>query len=237
MSKPDAVRLREDGMALLGRTIAVHSHDVINAFNVISEMAGLQLDLLQEAAGGEPVDLVELEKICRQIRSYARSGDATVRSLNWVAHRFDDVNPEVEVGQTLAKAVTAAGHLLSVRRVSIALEAPDEQAFARVDPFLLAYAILLGLETLTFKSPRDKTVTVGWQPVPQGIEIAIESGEPVEPPLDREAVRARFELLLRELGGAIETLEGDARGERLVLTIPASRTPAGGVSETGKEVR
>jgi hypothetical protein len=224
MNELGARALRDAGLAFLGKLIAVQSHEVTNAFSVINEMAGLEQDILADAAKGQPVDLLELESVCQKIRKHVRRGEAAVRSINWMAHTVDQTSAVIDLNQTLPRIVSVAEHWLSVRRARFVLDLPETGTSLETRPFFLAFAVLLGIDAVTPRSPGDQTISVGYAGC-GGVTLTIANDDrgPIDP-ADEPPLRT-LSSLAAALGGELRQRPNGGAGNRVELFIPDKRPP------------
>jgi hypothetical protein len=226
MSELKDSALRDAGLAFLGRITAVLSHEVTNAFSVINEMAGLELDILGDAAKGQPPDLLEIERVCQKIRKHVRRGEAAVRSINWMAHSVDRTSAVIDLNQTLTRIVSVAERWLSVRRASFALDVPEAGASLETRPFFLAFAVLLGLDAVTPRSSDEQTISIGYAEGDGGAVLTIDNGDRGDiSPADDDKTLRTLSSLMTALGGQLRRRPGEGAGGRVELFIPATRRP------------
>jgi uncharacterized protein YjiS (DUF1127 family) len=223
MHELDAEQLRDAGLALVGKIVAVHSHEVTNAFSVINEMAGLQLDILKDAAKGDPVDLLELESVSKKIRHHVRRGEATVRSINWLAHSVEQISQVFDVSETLEKIISVAEHWMTRRRARFALELPEESTRLEARLFTFAIAVFLAIDVVTPTSSGDQEISVGYTNVKGGLELTVASdgGESSIP--EAEANLNILKSLMKALGGELRQPLDFGPADRVVLFVPSQR--------------
>jgi len=110
-------------ISFFGAIIAGQSHELTNVFNIINELAGLQLDLLRAEEQGLPVNLARLQEVAGRIQHQVQRGETITRNINRFAHSVDDEQATVEVAELLefvvelyARKAAMANATLSVVR-------------------------------------------------------------------------------------------------------------------------
>ena len=213
--------LRDAGLAFWGQVISVQTHEVTNAFSVINEMAGLQWDILRDAASGESVDLYELESICDKIRGHVRRGDAVVRSINWIAHSVDHLRGPIEVNDALTKIALVAESWLRRRRAVVDLRLPPASTTIEARPFFFVFSVLLGIDVVTGKMG-EKTIAVDGHFQDECLALSIANlNELTLAETDNRKIET-LSSLLTAMGGRFR-LSTNAKGasiERVDLRIP-----------------
>jgi len=211
--------LREEGLAFFGRTTAGQSHEVTNVLNVINELAGLQLDLLQAAAAGAVPQLGRLAELAGKIQQQVDRGETIVRFVNRLAHTVDLEVALFDLKELLGLVLFLAGRPARLAQTELVADLPQETIAVENNPFCVQQAVSV-LVDLALRSARDRRlVTVSFRLRDPGAEIGVESGDPVVDPEQRLLPLAR--LLAEEIGATL-TAVPDPAGElhRLALFLP-----------------
>ncbi len=216
------VALRDAGLAFMGKVVAAQTHEVTNAFSVINEMAGLQQDILQDAARGEPLDLLELERVSGKIREHVRRGDAVVRSINWIAHSADRLSAAFAVNEALERAVAAAEHWMRRRRARFALSLPEEGARLETRPFFFVYAVLLAADIVTPPAAGDQEISVSYTRDGDGITLVIANVGAGSSKIEATNLK-KLNALVEAMGGALRRPRDGGPAERIVIIVPHGR--------------
>jgi hypothetical protein len=238
MSELGAEALRDAGLAFLGRIVAIQSHEVTNAFSVINEIAGLQWDILQDTAKGEPVDLLELETTCEKIRAHVRRGQDTIKSINWIAHSVDEVTATIDINLALKKTTQVAEHWMRRRRAHFVLELPSSSEQVETRPFFFAYAVLLGMDLVAPESVGEQTITVACTKADGGVALAIEgSVEPTSTSTAKQGNKiATLTSLVKAIGGELrQPKTSTSTGKRIAFLIPTETDQRGREDKNTKE--
>ena len=217
-------QLHDAGLAFTGKIIAAQTHEVTNALNVINELTGLQLDILQEATNGQAVDVLEIEQICAQIRQHVQRGQKTVKCINWLAHRFDHPIAVFNINELLSQIIDVAEQWAKLSRANFVLDLPGTGISLEIRPFFLIYALFLCIDTVTSGKRGDQTISVEHTIAEENLVITF-TNETFELSLsDNKNNAAMLHSLLSELGGRAEVIEGRETIERIVLLIPHQKT-------------
>lgn len=226
--------LREQGLAFFGRTTAGQSHDVTNVLNVINELAGLQLDLLQAAAAGSAPRLDRLAELADKIQQQVQRGETIVRFVNRFAHSVDVDEAVFDLKELLGMVLFLAGRPARLERTELEAELMEETIVVENNPFCVQQAVSVLID-LSLRAAADRRrVTVSCRLRDGAAEVEVASDDPVVEPDPRLLELA---LVLAEEIGATLTAEPDATGElhRFVLLLPRHRDAgdrAGGFATT-----
>lgn len=216
--------LREQGLAFFGRTTAGQSHEVTNVLNVINELAGLQLDLLQAAAAGATPRLERLAELADKIQQQVHRGETIVRFVNRFAHSVDLDVAVFDLKELLGMVLFLAGRPARLSRTGLEAELPDETIVIENNPFCVQQAVSVLIDLALRSAADHRRVTVSYRLREGGAEVAVASDDPVVGPDPRLLELA---ALLAEETGATLTADPDASGElhRFVLLLPRHRDP------------
>jgi hypothetical protein len=221
MHEQSAEALRDAGLAFLGKMVAIQSHEATNAFSVINEMAGLQGDILEDAARGRNIDLLEIEDTCKKIREHVQRGQDAIKSINWIAHTVDQLNETIDLAEALKKAVAVANHWLQMRRAHVRLDTPTPGVHLETRPFFLAFAVLLSADAVAQKSTGEQTVTIGFSKLDAGVDITIEGTAEPKPKADWESPLSTLKALMKSMGGQVKPSRPHASSaNRVIFWIP-----------------
>jgi len=224
MDRPgDAAKtLREQGLAFFGRTTAGQSHEVTNVLNVINELAGLQLDLLEAAAAGGALRLERLAELADKIQRQVARGETIVRFVNRFAHSVDVDEAVFDLGELLPLVVFLCGRPARLARTELEADLPQEPVVVESSPFGVQQAVSLLVDLALRSAAERRRVTVSCHPGDAAVEVRVASDDPVA---ELEPAQLELARLLAEQIGAAVTAEPDEAGElhRLVLRLPRHR--------------
>jgi hypothetical protein len=214
--------LQDVSLAFLGEIVAVQSHEVTNAFSVINELAGLQLDIVRDTAKGQPLDPLELESISEKIRQHVRRGEATIRSINWIAHRVDNTSAILDINDTLSKIIAIAKHRTRLRTVRFVLELPEESARLKAHPFFFTFAVFLGIDAVSQVSSGNQMISLGYLAVEGGLEFTISTGRNEALVTGDEEENTTLKSLIGVLGGELRWLGRKGSTNTVSFFVPGS---------------
>jgi hypothetical protein len=226
VSERSAEKLRDEGLAFWGKIVAAQSHEVTNAFSVINEMAGLQLDILRASGVEQPVDVLDLENICEKIRLHVRRGETSVRSINWIAHTVDLPAVEFDLKETLSKLTIAAEHWSRLKNVELLPDFPDTSARLETSLLFFSYSIFLCIEALASPGAGRQTMSLGYSNVDGGAEIAVTSSDSKPFAQESEITISSLKDLMNELEGELRMIPSQGAGDSIVFFVPAKRRNA-----------
>jgi hypothetical protein len=236
-SRPLRESLRREGLAYFGRTVAGQSHELTNVLNVINELAGLQLDLLQAAARGSAVRLERLAEIAGKIQHQVERGESIVRCVNRFAHSVDLELAFVEPRELLSSVAALAERPARLARTELVADFPADCAALENDPFRLQHAVATLVDLALLASSVRRQVTVRYRLSSDGAEVEVVSADPLAEPDPH--LLALADLLARDLGGSFLTVRGEeGTDDRLVLRLPfhpPHEEPGAGADESAPE--
>jgi hypothetical protein len=219
----------EPGLEFLARVVAGQCHELTNVCNVMTELCGLQDDLLPRVKAGEPAALAKLGDFPRRLQAQLLRCLAILANVRRLAHDVDASGQAFDAREVVARAVFLAARAARLRQTSLVAKVPEEPVALESDPFCLQHAIHLGVELLLGGAAPDGRITVALEPDPAGVRVALEGADPVP----RDAAAA---ACLAALGAVLQAAAGEVREmphrapARLVLWFP--RRPAAPVEVT-----
>ena len=240
MAHPPVNELKYKGFLYFEKIISTLSHDTINAFSVINEMAGLQQDILEDPTEGAAIDAEELAAICVKIRAHVQRGKTAIRGINWITHRADQPEAMTDINETIEKISEITNMWLDTRRAKLAFTPLKAAIGIQTKPFFFAFAVLLSIDMLTaVSSSVPQVVTVGYCTAEDRHEFLI-TNRNYESRLSREADKwATLASLMGVLGGTIKhPTDNTSSTNHLLLCLPKrSITEANELTRSTKEVQ
>jgi len=217
--------LRDEGLAFFGRVVSGQSHEIVNVLNVINELAGLQLDLVRQAAGGGQVRLERLHTIAEKIQQQVQRGELIVRSVNRFAHSVDLPVALLDLRELVSSVVFLAGRTARLNRVDVTAELPVETLAVESNPFLLSQMLCACVDVAVATATTERRVTLSYRVLDRAAELAVGSADPVLAPA-REQLEVVHDLV-EELGGRVLAAPGQGGGDRFVVLVPQHHPGAG----------
>ncbi len=228
----DTHRLRRTvrgGEALFGRLVAGSTHELTNILNIIGELAGLQDDILRDAAAGHAPDPGRLAELADRIHHQAGRGQALLRQLNRFAHSVDHMEEAYDVSDMLESLVALTERFARLTRTRLELRPPLEALTLVGDPFAMLVAVSACVDAALNASDATRRVRLLAERASGGARITVESGDPI-PPTPPELVEAIEGALDGGTGRLVQTpSSGDPH--RFVLELPDARSGHIGMTE------
>jgi hypothetical protein len=210
---------REEGLAFFGSLVAGQCHDVVNALNVINELAGLQQDVAAGAGKMQGAELAKLGDIAARIQSQVERAGGMVRDMNRFAH-----GAEVgvfDVGEALAVLLSLAARAARLKQARLVSQFPPHGVTMEASPWMLQYAVFACIEAALAGAHRgERAVRVGCASDGRRAKVEIESTHP----FDEAQVGRTTDLLegiLRELKGSLTEMP-DATTRRFAFVVPVA---------------
>jgi C4-dicarboxylate-specific signal transduction histidine kinase len=209
-----------ESLAFFGKIVAGQSHEVTNALNIINELAGLQSDVLDAAESGGPVNLPKLDSICGKIQNQVARAETIIRNIKCFAHSTDTPRAAFSVRENLSRILFLAERWTRLRRTELIASFPDESLMMEADLFLVYHAVFTCIEAALPAADEDRKVTVCYRPVRDGLEIAVESSDPVHQTGEWTVKVAVLRGLMNRCGGELTGTSEDGDRRSFVLFFP-----------------
>ena len=219
MGDARADRIRDEGLAFIGKITAGQSHEVTNVLNIINELTGLQQDVLLSADCEKHVHLSKLKEICNKIQLQVVRGETIVRNINLFAHSVDAPLAVFDVKEVIGRIVFLAERWTRLKKVELVTELPDETTALENSPFFFQCAVFVCIDAASLAAADKRKVSVSYSVTEDGAEIVVTSADPV--PRSPEVITrvASLRALVDELGGELRALPGDRDADRFVFFI------------------
>jgi signal transduction histidine kinase len=212
-----------DCSTFFARVVAGATHELTNVLNIVGELAGLQEDMLREAAGGEAVDPGRLAELAHKVRDQTARGQTMLRHLNRFAHTADHPVTAYDVGDVLESLIALAHRFARLERARLELRPPLESIEISGSPFGLALTVFECLRNALDAADETRTIRVVVDAAPGGAEVVVESADPI-PPMTSEA-RARLERAVSECPGRLEHTPSSDDAHRFVIRLHDAAPP------------
>ncbi len=200
-----------------GRIVAGTSHELTNVLNIAGELAGLQTDLLQGAAAGEPLDPGRLAQLADRVRQQADRGQALLRHLNRFAHSVDHRDAPYDLGEALESLVALTERFARLVRARLELRPPPLTVTVTGSAFAALLAVFTCLEVALESVTEARVIRIVVEPLEQGARVVIESGDPL--PIDPPRVPEALIHALAACPGELVRLPQEADPHRYVLAL------------------
>lgn len=220
MNDSKSPRTRDESIAFFGKIIAGQSHEVTNVLNIISELAGLQLDLLRVEEQDLPVNLPRLQEVTARIQHQVNRGEAIIRDVNGFAHSADLPVAVFDLKEVLERVLVLAQRSARLAQVELVSDLPAESIVLESNPFCLQQAVFTCIEMALRSASDIRRVGVDYVVREDGAEIRVTSGDQLT---QNENTEDRLELLqglLESIGGSVVKQPGDEPAGVLLLRIP-----------------
>lgn len=170
------------GEAVLGRLVAGTSHELTNVLNIIGELAGLQEDILRDAAGGDAPDPGRLAELADRVRHQTERGQTLLRQLNRFAHSVDHTDEAYDVGDMLESLVALSDRFARLVRTELELRPPVDDVTVVGDPFAMLVAVFTCVDAALGGADSARRIRLLTERTPTGARVTVESGDPVPAP-------------------------------------------------------
>jgi signal transduction histidine kinase len=211
---------RDDSIAFFGTIIAGQSHEVTNVLNIISELAGLQLDLLQAEAQGLAVNLPRLREVTTRIQHQVHRGESIIRNINGFAHSVDLPVAVFDLKEVLERVLFLAQRSARLVQVELVSDLPQEPIVLESNPFCVLQAVFTSIELALGCAADIRRVELGCVVREDGAEIRVTSADRLTTDEKTDERLESLQLLLESIGGSVVKRPGDEPAGVLVLRVP-----------------
>ncbi len=225
-------RLCEAGLVFFGRVMAGQCHELVNVFNIVNELAGLQEDTLGRIREGDPANLDKLETAVRRVQAQVRRGQTIIRNMHQFAHSVDAPWVVFDAREAVGRVVFFASRQTRLREIELLASLPDASVALESNPFWLQQAVYTAIELLLEGAAKGR-IAVTLSPQPDGAAIVLAGTGPVPRGAATASRLAALSGILDVLGGEVREAPRHAAEERLVLFVPHSRKGSVGPISSG----
>ncbi len=220
MSDSKSPQTRDESIAFFGKIIAGQSHEVTNVLNIISELAGLQLDLLRVEQQDLPVNLPRLEEVTAKIQHQVNRGENIIRNVNRFAHSADLPVAVFDLKEVLESVLSLAQRSARLAQVELVSDLPLESIALESNPFCLQQAVFTCIEMALRSASDIRRVVVDYVVRGDGAEIRVTSGDQLTQDENIEHGLELLQGLLESIGGSVVKRPGDEPAGVFLLRIP-----------------
>jgi signal transduction histidine kinase len=212
--------MRDESIAFFGKIIAGQSHEVTNVLNIISELAGLQLDLLRVEEQDLPVNLPRLQEVTARIRHQVNRGETIIRNVNGFAHSADLPVAVFDLKEVLERVLFLAQRSAQLAQVELVSDLPAESIALESNPFCIQQAVFTCIEMALRSASDIRRVVVDYVVGEDGAEIRITTADGATEDENEDERLESLQLLLESIGGSVVKRPGDELAGVLVLRVP-----------------
>ncbi len=213
--------LREQALSFFGTITASLSHEINNSVAIITELSGLQEDLLLGAEQGRPIDNSKMLELSQRITNQVKKGREFIKRLNRFAHTVDNAITDYDLREVLDQLAALAQRFAFLKGVNLEASLEKESVKIRGNPFGLQQAVFICIRLVIDASNKDETISVTFEREEQGARILI-TGRSLNGAEEKESKLSFLTILMKELCGAIEIISLDNEQQSLALHIPMS---------------
>ncbi len=208
--------LQREGLLLFGRFCAGLSHEISNVFNIINELAGLELDIARaaEREGGAPV--ARVIDLAGRIKVQVARGEELNRLLHRLGHVVDSARVTFDLGELLVLVGALEARAARLARVELAVTAPERPVTLEGDPFALLLALDACIGGAVAKAGDGRRVEVRGEASADGIRLVVDSADPLGDPSTSPALR----LGVAAWGATTAFAPETGAPHRVVLELP-----------------
>jgi len=228
VSDSKSLQTRDESIAFFGTIIAGQSHELTNVLNIISELAGLQLDLLRAEEQGSPVNLPRLQEVAARIQKQVHRGETIIRTINGFAHSADLPVAVFDLKEAIERVLFLAERPARLARVELVSDLPPESIVLESNPFCLQQAVFTCID-LALQSASDiRQVAVDYVLRGDGAESRVTSADHLAQDENTDDRMELLRFLLESIGGSVVNGPGEESSGILVFRVPQHH---GGESE------
>ena len=220
MSDSKSPQTRDESIAFFGTIIAGQSHEITNVLNIISELAGLQLDLLRAQEQDLPVNLPRLQEVNARIQNQVQRGETIIRNLNGFAHSADLPVAVFDLKEVLERVLFLAQRSARLAQVELVGDLPAESIALESNPFCVQQAVFTCIEMALRSASDIRRVVVDYVVREDGAEIRVTTADGATEDENEDERLESLQLFLESIGGSVVKRPGDESAGVLVLRVP-----------------
>ena len=220
MSDSESRRRRDESIAFFGTIIAGQTHEITNVLNIISELSGLQLDLLRAQEQDLPVNLPRLQEVTARIQHQVHRGETIIRNINGFAHSADLPVTVFDLKEMLERVLFLAQRSARLAQVELVSDLTPESIVLESNPFCVQQAVFTCIDLALGCASDTRRVEVDCSVSGDGAEIRVMSGAPLTQDENTEDRLELLQFLLESIGGSVVKRPGDEPAGVAVLRIP-----------------
>ncbi len=224
-----ARREHNEGLAFFGKVVAGQSHEVTNVLNIINELAGLQIDVLQDSPSGV-VDTEKLAGIAGKIEEQVRRGVKIVSEINRFAHSVDVSEAVFDLRELLEHVAFLAERIVRMRRARLDFDSHGPPVPFEGNPFLIQQIVFNCVDLVVAPASAERTVLVSCREETTAAMITVSSDDETQDIADHRLRLERLSALVELAGGEIVGSPEPGRPRLFILRLPTRREtgPVGG---------
>jgi signal transduction histidine kinase len=220
----------EKGLNFFGAIVRSLSHQLANVMAILTELSGLQEDVLYAVEEGTPLDPARIENIVGRMNQQLERGTGYIKQLNRFGHSVDYPRTTMEAGEVFERVVTYSRRFAVLKKMTLTHSRPEAEIPMEGSPFDLQHVIYRCLDAALCASDQGAELAVALEAADGGARVTL-SGQASN---TGEEVTSRLTLarqLVEGVGGKLDSAADPNKPLSLIVSLPASLRSLSAVPE------
>lgn len=212
----------EKGLNFFGAITRSLSHQLANVMAILTELTGLQEDVLYAAEQGTPLDPARIENIVGRMNKQLERGTGYIKQLNRFGHSVDHPRTTMEAGEIFERVVAYSRRFAVLKKMTLTHSRPEADIPMEGSPFDLQHVIYRCLDAALCASEQGSELAVTLEASDGGARFVL-SGPTANDAGEELASRLTLARQLVEgVGGKLDSAADTGKPLSLVASLPAS---------------
>jgi len=212
----------EKGLNFFGAIVRSLSHQLANVIAILTELTGLQEDLLYAAEEGTPLDPARIENIVGRMNKQLERGTGYIKQLNRFGHSVDYPRTTVEAGEIFERVVAYSRRFAVLKKVTLTHSRPEAEIPMEGSPFDLQHVLYRCFDAALCASDQGAELAFALEAADGGARFTL-SGPAAADAGEELATRLTLALQLVDgVGGKLDAAADPQKPLSLVVYLPAS---------------
>ena len=211
----------EKNLNFFGAIVRSLSHQLANVMAILTELTGLQEDILYAAEQGTPLDPARVENIVGRMNKQLERGTGYIKQLNRFGHSVDYPRTTMEAGEIFERVVAYSRRFAELKKMTLTHSRPETEIPMEGSPFDLQHVLYRCLDAALCASDQGAELTVALEAADGGARVIL-SGQATQA---GEEVTSRLTMarqLVEGVGGKLDAAADPDKPLSLIMSLPAS---------------
>lgn len=212
----------ERGLNFFGAIVRSLSHQLANVMAILTELTGLQEDILYAAEQGNPLDPARIENTVGRMNKQLERGTGYIKQLNRFGHSVDYPRTTMEAGEIFERVVAYSRRFAVLKKMTLTHSRPEADIPMEGSPFDLQHVIYRCLDAALCALDQGAELTVALSASDGGVRLTL-SGQEARDAGEELASRLTLARQLVEgVGGKLDSAANPQKPLNLIASLPVS---------------
>jgi signal transduction histidine kinase len=212
----------EKGLNFFGAIVRSLSHQLANVMAILTELTGLQEDILYAADQGTPLDPARIENIIGRMNKQLERGTAYIKQLNRFGHSVDYPRTTMEAGEIFEQVVAYSRRFAVLKKMTLTPSRPEAEIVMEGSPFDLQHVLYRCLDAALSASDQGAELSVALEASDGGARITLSGREAKDAGEESSARISLARQLVEGVGGNMDSAADPQKPLNLIVSLPAS---------------